>query len=447
MTDTIEYQSGFWSPLTSEALPGAVPGAQNTPRKVPYGLTPELISGTAFTVPRHDNGRTWLYRVRPSVIHHELEPIDGGRFSLDYLSSEPDPNLMAWRPRPMPGSAPIDFIQSLETLAGAGDPRSEPGLAIHTYAANADMVDAALYNADGDFMLLPDAGTVVITTELGVLRVAPGEIAIVPRGIVFRVSVPDTGARGLLAEIYGRHFRLPERGVIGSNGLADERHFRAPVAAYEDRTVTSGFRLLVKSGGRLYATTRETSPFDVVGWHGNFYPVKYDLRTFNAMGTVTWDHPDPSIYSVLSAPLDRPGENLADLVVFPPRRWDVAEHTFRPPFYHRNAATEINSLVSGSSDPNLVFTSGGIFITPPFSAHGVSPDSVERNLRLSDKIADRPEKVRSSNIWLQFETVLAVRYPRWAMELPHREAQFRNFASAARSYFDPTRRDVDLTRE
>lgn len=444
MTKQLEYLSGFWSPLSSEALPGAVPREQNLPRRVPYGLTPELISGTAFTVPRADNQRTWLYRVRASVSHAELSPVDSGRFGLDYLTAPAEPNLVGWRPRPMP-TEPIDFVSSLETLAGAGDPRSEAGLALHTYAATADMVDTAIYDADGDLMFLPDSGDIEITTELGTLVVTPGEIAIVQRGIVFSVRIPGDSARGLVAEIYSRHFRLPERGVIGSNGLADERHFAAPIASYEDREVSGGYRILVKSGGSLFETRRATSPFDVVGWHGNLYPVKYDLHRFNAMGTVTWDHPDPSIYTVLSAPLDRPGENLADLVVFPMQRWDVAEHSFRPPFYHRNAATEINALLSGRSTPNTVFTSGGIYVTPPFTAHGIAPETVDRHLRMSDAQADKPQRVDSAHIWIQFETALALRYPQWAMKLPHRQPDFREFASGARSYFDPNKRDVDLT--
>ena len=223
---------------------------------------------------------------------------------------------------------------------------------------------------DGDMMVVPDQGVLDVRTELGWLRVRPGEIAVVPRGLTFSVDV-DGAARGLVMEIYARHFRLPERGPIGANGLADERHFAIPTASWEQRACD--FEMIVKAGGELFAAKKTHSPFDVVAWHGSYVPYKYDLSLFNAMGSVTFDHPDPSIFTVLSAALDQPGENLADLVVFPVPRWDVSEHTFRPPFFHRNAATEINAIVKGNARDGDPLSRGGIFITPSFAPHGVRP--------------------------------------------------------------------------
>jgi homogentisate 1,2-dioxygenase len=302
------------------------------------------------------------------------------------------------------------------------------------------MGDCALYSADGDLMLIPDTGALEVRTELGLMRVAPGQLAVVPRGLLMSVGVPDGVARGLVLEVYARHFQLPERGVIGANGLADERHFESPVAAYEDREVEGGYRIVAKMGGRLWQGRKSHSPFDVVGWHGDYLPYRYDLSKFNAMGTVTWDHPDPSIFTVLSAPLDHPGENLADFVVFPNPRWDVAWDTFRPPYYHRNAATEFNALVAGPTSPERVFTRGGYFYTPPFTAHGVKPEIVEKWYRMSDDEANAPKLLRGDHLWIQFESTLPLSFSSHALESETRDRSFREFASGVRSYFDPNQR-------
>jgi len=441
LTDKLSYLSGFGMALSSEALEGAVPRRQNSPRHAPYGLHPEQVNGTAFTVPRQRNLRTWLYRIRPSVSHGEFSPVDGVGLAPSYRDTSPNPNLLGFRPRPLPDAgAGIDFVAGLETIAGAGDPSTGPGLAIHTFACDADMVDSAIYDGDGDWLLLPDTGTLRITTELGMLRVSPGQIAVVPRGMLMSVALESGPARGLVFEIRGRHFELPERGPIGANMLADPRHFQSPVARYEDREVADGFRILAKTAGRVFEARRSHSPFDVVAWHGNYVPYRYDLSTFNAVGSVTWDHPDPSIYTVLSAPLDRPGENLADLVFFPNPRWEVAMDTFRPPYYHRNAAGELNAIITGPTSADRVFTRGGYFYTPPFTAHGVSPDVIDREIGLSDERANQPHFLASPSYWIQLESVLPLAFSPAALSSPTRDLAFREFASGARSYFDPERR-------
>ncbi|HWN67275.1 MAG TPA: iron-containing alcohol dehydrogenase, partial [Haliangium sp.] len=311
-SDGLSYLAGFARALQSEALPGALPRTQNSPRPAPYGLYCESINGTAFTVRRVENRRTWLYRIRPSLVQSRLEPVAqrriAGRFDGAFIA----PNLMRWRPLPLPpAEQPTDFLDGLATLAGAGDPDLRSGLAIHLYAANADMRDRCFYDADGDLLLVPELGALRIRTELGWLHVRPGELAIMPRGIKFSVELPDGVGRGVALELYGNGFRLPERGLIGANGLADERHFLAPVAAYEDRACP-GYEILAKHGGQIFRATIGHVPYDVVAWHGNHVPCKYDLAHFNAMGSVSFDHPDPSILTVLTCPLDDHGNNLAD---------------------------------------------------------------------------------------------------------------------------------------
>lgn len=445
MSEELRYLQGLGAAHTSEALEGAVPWLQNSPRKLPYGLHAEQINGTPFTVPRAENKRAWMYRIRPSVIHGEPVPIESAAISLAYLERPACVSLTGWRPRALPEGGRTDFLDGLGVIAGAGDPSLGRGLAFYSYAADADMEDAGFCDADGDLMILPDTGALRVRTEYGWLGVAPGELAVIGRGMPFSVALEDGPVRGFVMEIYARHFELPQRGVIGANGLADERHFEVPTASYEDREVAGGFRLVLKAGGSLSEARRSHSPWDVVGWHGDYYPYKYDLSRFNAMGTVTWDHPDPSIYTVLSAPLDHPGANLADLVVFPNPRWDVAEHTLRPPYYHRNAATELNFIVKGATGPR-VFSRGGCFLTPPFAAHGVGPDTIEHHYAMGDEEADRPTRIATDMLWMQFESALPLRLSPRAETGPERDPDFRSFASGARAYFDPSRRDVAIGR-
>ncbi len=427
-------QPGFGSTHESEALPGALPRRQNTPHPAPYGLYPDLISGTPFTVRSDQASRIWMYRVRAAFACSAFEPLPSARFTAPL--GDVEPNRTRWRPVPIPDdSARVDFVDGMITLGGAGDPTSGPGYAVHLFAANSDMGDRCFSNADGDVLVVPQSGTLECRTELGWLRVPPGTILVVPRGLKFSIGVGDGGARGWMLEVYGRRLRLPERGPIGSNGLADARHFQAPTASYEDRICPAGYQCVTKLGGRLYAATQEHSPFDVVAWHGNHVPFTYDLSLFNAMGSVTWDHPDPSILTVLTAPLDDHGRAVCDFVVFPPR-WEVSEHSFRPPFMHRNAATEINCVVSVSSIESG-YEPGCTFISPLLTSHGVATSTYDHQLALANPIP--PRRMSDESLWVMFESAMPFRTTAWARETPLLDSGFLALFAGMKRRFDPTR--------
>ena len=433
--ETLAEQPGLGSTHTSEALPGALPRRQNMPRPAPYGLYPELLSGTPFTVESAQNSRVWMYRIRPTFSHDELRPLAAPRFASPLGAV--DPNRARWRPLPIPTkTSRVDFLDGLVTLGGAGEPAG-PGYAVHLYAANADMADRSFADADGDLLLVPQEGTVDCRTELGWLRAAPGSILLVPRGSRFAIGTPGGAARGWVLEVLGPRLRLPERGPIGSNGLADPRHFAAPTASYEDRVAPGGFEVVTKIGGRIWAASQDHSPFDVVAWHGNHVPFTYDLSLFNAMGSVTFDHPDPSIHTVLTAPLDDHGRSVADFVVFR-GRWDVAEHSFRPPFMHRNAATEINGVVRTPS-PEGGYEAGCTFVTPLLTPHGISTRSYDEVLALPDAIAEAPRRLSDESLWIMFESALPFRTTAWARETPLRDRAFLSQFAGMRSRFDPDR--------
>jgi len=327
------YLSGFGNEQVSEALKGVLPEGQNSPQKPPRGLYAEQISGTPFTAPRALNRRTWLYRIRPSALHPAFRRIDNRLLrSAPFGEVEAPPNRLRWDPLPMPTTTQ-DFVEGLTTIAGNGDTSGRIGVGVHIYRATAPMRNRVFYDADGELLIVPQQGRIELMTELGVIEAAPGEIAVVPRGVKFRVELPDGKARGYVCENYGALFRLPELGPIGANGLANPRDFLAPTAWFEDRD--EKIEVIAKFEGNLWATTFDHSPLDVVAWHGNYVPYKYDLARFNTIGTVSYDHPDPSIFTVLTAPTDTPGTANCDFVIFPPR-WMVAEHTFRPPWFHRN---------------------------------------------------------------------------------------------------------------
>ena len=389
--------AGFGATLELEALPDALPPHANSPRVAPYGLYPEQINGTGFTAARADNVRSWVYRVRPSSQRRALAPIASrvtGRFD-----APPKVDLTGFAPLAHAGDG--DFVDGLVTLLGAGDARLRRGYALHRYACNRSMNARALYDADGDLLILPEHGELELLTELGPLRVAPGAFAIVPRGIAFSVLVRGD-ARGYVAEPVGRHFKLPERGPIGANGRADPRHYRAPAPWYEDR-LAPDFRVVAKLGGVLHEASQDHTPFDVVAWHGNYAPVVYDLADFSPVANAAFDHGDPSVYTVVSAPLDEQGAHTLDFVVFP-SRWETTTGTFRPPFFHRNAVAEINGIVTEHGAG--VFRPGCVFVTPPFTPHGVSGRQVERIRKLPDAVADAPAH-HHGTLWFQFETALA----------------------------------------
>jgi homogentisate 1,2-dioxygenase len=403
------YQTGFGNHFVSEAKAGALPQGRNSPQKPPLGLYAEQISGTAFTAPRAENRRTWTYRMRPSVVHRPYARIDNGRVrSAPFNEVEATPSQLRWSPFPIP-EQPTDFIDGMITLGGAGDVAQQVGTATHIYAANRSMTDRYFYDADGEMLLVPQLGRLRLVTELGILEVAPGEIALLPRGLRFKVELPDGPSRGYICENYGQMFRLPELGPLGANGLANGRDFEAPVAAFEDKDTPCA--LVAKFQGNLWAAEMKHSPLSVVAWHGNYAPYKYDLSRFMVIGTISFDHPDPSIFTVLTAPTDTHGIANVDFVIFPPR-WLVGEDTFRPPWFHRNVMCEFMGLVTGAYDAKAEgFLPGGASLHNCMSAHGPDAETWERATSAELK----PHKL-DNTLAFMFETRLAMRLTRYAME-------------------------------
>lgn len=427
----LETLSGFGSNHESEALPGALPRRQNAPHPPPLGLLPELVSGTPFTTKNAENSRVWLYRVRASFSHEAYSPLPSARFGSPLL--DVDPNRQRWQPLPIPvAPESADFLDGMVTLGGAGDPTSGAGYLVHMYAANRDMQDRAFSSVDGDLLIVPQEGTLECRTELGWLRAAPGTVIVIPRALKFAVGLSEGKGRGFVLEVYGRRLRLPERGLVGSNGLADARHFQAPAASFEDRLCPDGFELVTKVGGNLFTAKQEHSPFDVVAWHGNHAAFSYDLSLFSAMGSVTFDHPDPSILTVLSAPLDDHGRAIADFVVFP-GRWNVIEHSFRPPFMHRNAASEINMVIKNASSGGD-YAPGCIFVSPLLTAHGVSTKTYDHILDSPDS-PDVPERIPDESLWVMFESALPFRSTAWARQTPLLDRDFHRLFLGMKSRF------------
>ncbi len=372
-----EELAGFGNQFQSEAVAGALPVGRNSPQQAPLGLYAELLSGSAFTAPRADNRRSWLYRRQPSVVAGGYEPYAQPFWKTGAAEGEaapPDP--MRWHPTAIPPVAaePLDFIDGLRTVIVNGDADAQTGMAAHLVMANRSM-ERAFVNADGEMLLVPQQGALAITTELGVLHVAPGEVALLPRGMAFKVAVQGP-TRLYACENYGAPFRLPELGPIGSNGLANARDFIAPAAAFEaDAGPTEIVR---KVGGRLWRASARSTPFDVVAWHGNLVPLKYDTARFMTIGSISFDHPDPSIFTVLTSPSDTPGTANCDFVIFPPR-WLVAEDTFRPPWYHRNVMSEFMGLVHGVYDAKPEgFRPGGMSLHNSMVPHGPDADAFQK---------------------------------------------------------------------
>ena len=360
----LKYMTGFGNHFSTESVEGALPEGQNSPQKVPFGLYAEQLSGTAFTAPRNENQRSWLYRIRPSVGH---APFELSMDSHDNHDSLTPPNRMRWSARAMPEEQ-VDFFASVQPMMSNGSPESMSGVEIFTYAANAVLPGRYFFNADGEMLIIPESGRISLFTEMGRIELEPLEIAVIPRGVRFRVELPDGQARGYITENRGAHFRLPDLGPIGSNGLANSRDFKTPVAWAED--VEGDFELVQKYGGNLWTTRIDHSPLDVIAWHGKLAPYKYDLRRFNTMNTVSFDHPDPSIFTVLTSPTAVPGTANADFVIFPPR-WMVAENTFRPPWFHRNVMSEVMGLIHGAYDAKADgFEPGGLSLHNLMGAHG-----------------------------------------------------------------------------
>ncbi len=370
--ENLKYNTGFGNEFATEALDGALPAGCNSPQKVPYGLYAEQITGSAFTAPRAQNKRSWLYRIRPSVIHEPFQPMTQEAVKSTPFGEVPaTPNQLRWDPLDIP-EEDTDFIDGLVTMAGGGDTHSWAGLGVHLYASNSSMGNRYFYNADGEMLFVPQQGRIVLRTEMGILDAKPGEIIVVPRGIKFAVDMPDGASRGYVCENYGAPFIIPDLGPIGANGLANPRDFEFPMASYEDKE--GSFELIAKFGGALWKAAMKHSPLDVVAWHGNCAPYKYDLAKFNVMNTVSFDHPDPCIFTVLTSPSYPPGTANIDFVIFPPR-WMVASDTFRPPYYHRNIMSEFMGLITGVYDGKEGggFNPGGCSLHNCMSSHG--PDA------------------------------------------------------------------------
>jgi homogentisate 1,2-dioxygenase len=427
------YQSGFGNQFATEALPGALPVGRNSPQQCPYGLYAEQFSGTAFTAPRAANRRSWLYRIQPAVRHGPFRRMDNGRITSRFEALAP-PHPLRWDPFPLPEQSGVDFITGLATLGGHGDPAGQSGCAIHVYGANCSMAARFFYNADGELLIVPQQGRLVFATELGRMQAAPGEIALIPRGLRFRVELPDGPSRGYVCENFGAPFRLPELGPIGANGLANARDFRTPVAWYED--VSGEFELVAKFAGDLWRADIDHSPLDVVAWHGNHAPCVYDLARFNTMGSVGYDHPDPSIFLVLQSPSDTAGTDCIDFVVFPPR-WQASEDTFRPPWFHRNVASEFMGLIHGRYDAKAAgFAPGGASLHNCMTGHGPDTETVERALQAD---TSWPAKV-ADGLAFMFETRALIRPTSYAMHAPGLQADYWRCWQDLPRRFDPGRR-------
>ena len=378
-TTNLGYQSGFGNEFASEAVAGALPQGRNSPQRAPHALYTELLSGTAFTAPRADNRRVWMYRRQPSAVAGHYHPYAQPFWTTGAAGGvAAPPNPLRWNPFEIPDE-PLDFVDGLRTLVANGDADAQTGMATHVYLATQSMRQCALVNADGEMLLVPQQGRLVLTTELGILAVSPGEVAVVPRGMAFSVALLDGPSRGYVCENYGAHFRLPELGPIGSNGLANARDFRVPTAAFDDTPAPgTGYDIIKKYGGQLWVARQACSPFNVVAWHGNLVPYKYDTADFMTIGSISYDHPDPSIFTVLTSPSDTPGTANCDFVIFPPR-WLVAENTFRPPWYHRNLMSEFMGLVYGEYDAKPEgFKPGGASLHNCMVPHGPDAEAFEK---------------------------------------------------------------------
>src|SRR6185369_5044477 len=369
---TTGYMTGFAGHFETEAVEGALPKGRNSPQRPAFGLYAEQLSGSSFTSPRHENRRSWLYRMRPTADHRPFTRYEGAPLFGMRASDQPlAPNRLRWDPPELPEGT--DFVDGLATMLHARVPEDLEGVAVHLYRASRSMDARVFVDADGELVIIPQQGSIDIQTELGRMEVAPGSIGVVPRGMKFRVQPLEGEARGYVAENYGLPFRLPELGPIGANGLANPRDFETPVAWFEDQDDPT--EVVQKSLGHLWTTTLDHSPLDVVAWHGNYAPCRYDLSRFNAIGTVSFDHPDPSIFTVLTSPSNVPGRANADFVIFPPR-WMVAEDTFRPPWFHRNVMSEAMGLIHGAYDAKAEgFAPGGLSLHNLMSGHGPDVDS------------------------------------------------------------------------
>ena len=427
------YMSGFGNGYETEALPGALPIGRNSPQKCSYGLYAEQISGSPFTAPRASNERSWLYRIRPTVRHWgTFRKSDCGLWrTAPALEAEIPIAPMRWSPIPVPSES-LSFVEGVRTITTAGDAGTQAGIGAHVYLVTRSMTDEYFYNADGEMLFVPQQGELRLATEFGVIDIEPGEIAVIPRGVKLRVELKDGPARGYICENYGGAFTLPERGPIGANCLANPRDFLTPVAAYEDKDAPS--HMFVKWGGALWVAELEHSPLDVVAWHGNYAPYKYDLRKFSPVGPVLFDHADPSIYTVLTSPSETPGTANVDFVIFP-ERWLVAENTFRPPWYHMNVMSEFMGLVYGQYEAKPHgFVPGGISLHNMMLPHGPDVDAFEA----ASKAELKPHKLEGTLAFM-FETRFPQRVTAYAANSEAFQHRYATYGHGIKKHFDPRR--------
>ena len=411
------YMPGFGNDFETEALPGALPQGSNSPQKCNYGLYGEQLSGTAFTAPSHQNERTWCYRIRPSVKHsHRYRKID-----LPLWNTAPNvvPDVISlgqyrWDPL-LHSDAPLTWLTGMRTMTTAGDVNTQTGMASHIYLVTASMEDTYFYSADSELLIVPQEGQLRFFTELGIIDLAPQEIAVIPRGLLYRVEVLNGPARGFVCENYGQTFALPSRGPIGANCLANRRDFKTPVAAFEDHETPS--RVVIKWCGQFHETEIGHSPLDVVAWHGNYAPYKYNLNDYCPVGAILFDHPDPSIYTVLTAPSGVEGTANIDFVLFRDR-WNVAEDTFRPPWYHKNIMSELMGNIYGQYDAKPQgFVPGGMSLHNMMLPHGPDKEAFEK----ASNATLEPQKLANTMSFM-FET----RFPQHLTQFAAQEAPLQD---------------------
>jgi homogentisate 1,2-dioxygenase len=424
------YMSGFGNEFATEALPGALPQGRNSPQRCPFGLYAEQLSGTAFTAPRAANRRSWLYRIRPALTHQPFERLKHRLLDEAPADMPVSPNQLRWDPLDLPAT-PADFIESLVPMAGNGSPDAHAGCAVYLFAANRSMGHRFFYDADGELLIVPQQGTLTLDTELGRIDLKPQEIAVIPRGVRFRVDL-EGAARGYICENFGSPFKLPDLGPIGSNGLANSRDFLTPRARYEEYEETC--ELVGKFDGKLWAAKMDHSPLDVVAWHGNNAPYKYDLRRFNTMGSTSYDHPDPSIFLVLHSPSDTPGTSNIDFAVFPPR-WLAMQNTFRPPWFHRNVANEFMGLIHGVYDAKSTgFVPGGSSLHNCMSGHGPDAGTFEKAMAADTSV---PAHITDTMAFM-FESRSVFKPTRCALqEMPRLQGDYMSHWLGLKKHFDP----------
>jgi homogentisate 1,2-dioxygenase len=430
------YMSGFGNTFETEALPEALPVGRNSPQKVNYGLYAEQLSGTPFTAPQATNERSWLYRIRPTVRHTgRFQRVERGNIRT---APERDEGALPigqlrWGPIAMPRE-PLTFVSGLSTITTAGDAETMAGMASHLAFVTKSMEREHVFNADGELLVVAQENKLRFRTEFGAIEIEPGEICVIPRGVIFRVELTDGPARAYVCENYGGGFTLPDRGPIGANCLANPRDFLSPRAAFEDRE--GPYTLFVKWGGELFKTQTAHSPLDVVAWHGNYYPYKYDLRRFSPVGAILFDHPDPSIFTVMTSPSETPGTANVDFVIFP-ERWGVAENTFRPPWYHRNIMSEFMGLVYGVYDAKPEgFVPGGISLHNQMLPHGPDAQAFEH----ASNVELKPVKL-TNTLAFMFETRFRQRVTKYAAESEALQHDYADCWAGLRKHFDPSRRE------